>query len=137
MVRVEGTTLPLHVLVVEDDEDTLVPEAELLSALGCRVDVAGDGAVAVKQALELEPQVILMDLTVPIIDGYEATRQIRQRAPPSYHPHIIALSGYSDDRSRQLAFEAGCDEFIQKPATDLRTPLRAYVSLHPECTMNM
>src|SRR5688572_13128436 len=128
---VEGKTQPLHVLVVEDDEDTRLPEAELLSVLGCRVDVAGDGAAAVEQALELEPQVILMDLSVPVIDGFEATRQIRRRARSDYHPHIIALSGYGDDASRERAFEAGCDEFIQKPATDLRTPLRAYVARHP------
>ncbi len=130
MERSGSKNAPLHVLLVEDDEDTRVPEAELLSALGCRVDVASDGAAAVDQALELEPEIVLMDLSVPVIDGFEATRQIRARAPDDYHPHIIAMSGYGDERSRQRAFEAGCDEFLQKPSLDLQGSLRAYVERH-------
>jgi two-component system response regulator len=95
-----------------------------------RVDVREDGASAVRDVLRLRPEVILMDLGLPVIDGWAATKLIRQRArsvPDGYRPYIIVLSGRDDAEARRRAFAAGCDEYVVK-TTDVRGALRAYVT---------
>lgn len=116
----------LHVLLVEDDDEQREVLAALLEALGCRVDIAPDGASGTRLAAKLRPDVVLMDLGLPRMDGWEAIRAIRSAAA-GRRLHLIVLSALSDARSRQLAFEAGCNEYVVKPA-DVRGGIRAYVS---------
>lgn len=116
----------LHVLLVEDDDEQREVLAALLEELGCRVDVAADGASGTRLAAKLRPDVVLMDLGLPRMDGWEAIRAIREAAA-GRRLHLIVLSALSDARSRQLAFEAGCNEYVVKPA-DVRGAIRAYVS---------
>jgi DNA-binding response OmpR family regulator len=119
----------LRVLLVEDDHDQEERLVALLKELGCVVDVARDGGAAVRQAMAMRPHVVLMDLGLPLIDGWQAIRLIRPLKKDG-QPHVIALSGFADARSRQLAFEAGCDEYIVKPF-DVRGALRAFVARRP------
>jgi CheY-like chemotaxis protein len=116
----------LRVLVVDDDPVQREIAVELLGTLGCRVEVATDGAGAVRNTSTLRPDLILMDLGMPTIDGWAAIRRIRRLAEPP-PPHIIVLSALADARARQLAFEAGCNEYLVKPA-DVRGAVTAYVA---------
>lgn len=77
---------------------------------------ASGGDEAVELAARMEPSVILMDLSMPGTDGWEATRRIRATTTGS-HPYIIALTAAAGEESRRQAFEAGCDAFIEKPCT--------------------
>ena len=105
--------MPPHVLVVDDD----AAFAELLTLLlsaDRRVQVAGtaaDGAEAVDLALELEPDVVLMDLHLPVIDGVEATRRIRRHLPDT---RVVVVTSSNDPEDRQRARQAGADAFLPK-----------------------
>ncbi len=116
---------PLRVLVVEDDER--VRESLVSVLTGARHDVitATDGGDAVRSIRRAPPDVVLMDLDLPTMDGWDAIECIR-REHGRRRPYIIVLSGLSDARSRQLAFDAGCDEYVVKPC-DIRAALRAFV----------
>lgn len=104
----------IRVLVVEDEMMNRDMIARRLAWEGYAVSVATNGEEAIAAALELAPDLILMDLGLPRLDGWEATRQLKALAQTSTIP-IIALSAYalSEDRDRALA--AGCDEFEIKP----------------------
>jgi DNA-binding response OmpR family regulator len=75
---------------------------------------AVDGADALRLALDERPDIILMDLTLPVVDGVIATREIREQRTIGKTP-IIFLSGRAEPAGRQAAFAAGCDEFVVKP----------------------
>ena len=102
------------VLVVEDYLDTQELYRELLSQAGFRVAGAASGEEAIEKALELCPAAILMDLSLPGIDGWEATRRIRQD-PRLQKTAIVALTGYTLSRFSDSAKKAGCDSFLVKP----------------------
>lgn len=116
---------PLHVLVVEDDRVESERLTKMLEDMGCRVDLAANGAAAVRRTLDLRPDVVLMDIALPILDGWAAMRRIREDRS-GHRPYLVAISISADARTREMAFEAGCDEFIVKPH-DVRGSLRAYV----------
>ena len=107
----------MKVLLVEDDEDIRTLMRYMLEMKGCRVIEAADGRQAVKLALEMNPDLILMDLNLPVLDGYEATRQIHAHSRTRDVP-ILAFSAQCSADRRQKAFEAGCLECIQKPLDD-------------------
>jgi DNA-binding response OmpR family regulator len=102
------------ILVVEDEMDAREATVRLLRDLGFAVEIAVDGSQAVKQALKHAPDVVVMDVSLPHLSGIEALRHIR--ANGAKRPHVIMMSGQVDGRTRQLAFEAGCDQYIVKPA---------------------
>jgi DNA-binding NarL/FixJ family response regulator len=106
---------PLRVLVAEDQKVVREGLVLLLGMLpGIEVaDAAVDGDDAVQQALELEPDVVLMDLHMPRCDGVEATRRL-VRAQPGVH--IVVLTSYSDDESVLAALRAGARGFLTKDA---------------------
>lgn len=102
------------VLVVDDYEDARALYAANLEEAGFNVVEASDGAEAVHVATSQPVDAIIMDLSMPRVDGWDATRQIR--AAIGERPvYIIALSALDGDASRALAFDAGCDDFIAKP----------------------
>ncbi len=102
------------VLLADDSEEVLESHGEILKDAGYRVAFARDGRQAVAQALELRPDVILMDLQMPDIDGWEATRQIRADLR-THHIPIIAFTSHGLRRYADRSFSAGCTSFVEKP----------------------
>lgn len=103
-----------NVLLVEDTEDNRVMMRRLLEMSGYRVTEAVNGVEAVTNAEREEPQIILMDLSLPIIDGLAATRRIRQM-PELKDVPIIAVSAHDTMDFHAEAMAAGCDAYITKP----------------------
>ena len=101
-------------LVVEDFEDSRFMMRRLLEMAGYKVLEASDGEQAVKMAVESRPVLILMDLSLPKLDGLAATRQIRQKKGLKRVP-ILAVSAHDSPESRTEALEAGCNEYVTKP----------------------
>jgi len=101
-------------LVVEDFEDSRFMMRRLLEMAGYSVLEASDGEQAVQMAVESRPVLILMDLSLPKLDGLSATRQIRQKRGLKTVP-IVAVSAHDSPESRTEALAAGCDEYITKP----------------------
>jgi CheY-like chemotaxis protein len=102
------------VLLVDDDEDTYNLYSDFLAMSGFSVVGANDGAEAVKVAGRVQPDLIIMDLGLPLLDGCAATRQLRAD-PRTRHIPIIAMTGYVQKHYLELAQEAGCDGFLAKP----------------------
>lgn len=105
----------LRVLVVDDNLDTVLSFSMLLRALGNTVFTAHDGMQAVQSANENKPDVILLDIGLPVLNGYEVARRIRLE-PSLEHVVLIALTGYGQDADRQAALQAGFDHHLVKPA---------------------
>jgi CheY-like chemotaxis protein len=106
---------PPVVLVVDDVEDTREMYLEYLSFAGFRVAGAADGEAAIDAARKLQPAVIVMDLSLPRLDGWEATR-ILKSDPSTCDIPIIVLTGHAEPACRDEATLAGCDRFVTKPA---------------------
>ena len=105
---------PTKVLLVEDTEDNRFMMRRLLEMSGYDVVEAVNGEEAVKLASIEHPDVILMDLSLPIVDGLGATRRIRAESGPQHVP-IIALSAHDTADFHNEAVAAGCDAYITKP----------------------
>jgi len=101
-------------LIVEDFEDSRFMMRRLLEMAGYRVLEATDGEQAVKLALEARPALILMDLSLPKLDGLEATKKIRQHKGFGKIP-IVAVSAHDSPEYRDEALAAGCNEYVAKP----------------------
>ena len=99
-------------LVVDDDLDARTIYATYLRAMGCDVFTADDGRPAIDKAVDLLPDIIVMDLAMPRLDGWEAIRQLHESSWTQLIP-IIAVSAVPV--SRQTAFEAGADAYLTKP----------------------
>lgn len=107
-------TLPvLHVLVVDDHPDTAESEAQLLRYLGYCVRTARTGPQAVAAAQAQPPDVVLMDLGLPGMDGYLAAAEIRRSCP--HKPLVIAVTGFANVSYRRRCSEEGFDHFLVKP----------------------
>ena len=104
-----------RVLVVEDHEDCLGTLVDLLAALGCDVCFARNGEDALVQAREFLPDVVLLDLGLPGISGYDVARALRAD-PRTMHMLIVAVTGYGMPSERVLSIEAGIDHHLVKPA---------------------
>src|SRR5678815_2571924 len=105
---------PPLVLVVDDFEDNRAMYVEYLQFQGFRVAEAVNGEEAVARATELLPAVIVMDLSLPVMDGWEATRRIKATTRTA-HIRVIALTGHAEPAHAQKALQAGCDDFVAKP----------------------
>ncbi|HEY2147949.1 MAG TPA: ATP-binding protein, partial [Pirellulales bacterium] len=116
-------THPLKILVVDDNHDTARSLAMLLGTHGHSVEVAHDGYGAIDAAREFQPDVILLDLGLPGIDGYKVAEQLR--ADERFkHTRLIALSGYGQPQDRQRSADVGFDQHLVKPI-DFKTLTRA------------
>ena len=102
------------VLVVDDSEDNRDVYAQYLLFSGFRVEIAVDGVEAVEKAGTLKPDVIVMDLAMPRLDGWEATRRIKAAPATSAIP-IIALTGNADSESKRRTQQVGCAGYLTKP----------------------
>ena len=106
--------IPPLVLVVEDYQDAREMYAAYLHFSGYRVAEATNGVEAIEKSVELIPDIILMDLALPRMDGWEATRRLKMD-PRTRHIPIIALTGHALAGHAEGARQAGCDSFVTKP----------------------
>jgi CheY-like chemotaxis protein len=102
------------ILYVEDNEDNIFMLTNRLQRKGYEVIVAKNGAQGVEMARRESPALVLMDLGLPVLDGWEAARQLKM-APETAAIPIIALSAHAMAPDRERAFDAGCDDFDTKP----------------------
>jgi CheY-like chemotaxis protein len=102
------------ILLVEDDEMNRDMLARRLERRGYQVVIAVNGAQGIALARSEAPHLILMDMSLPVLDGWEATRQIKA-ATDNQHIPIIALTAHATTHDREQALEAGCDDYDTKP----------------------
>lgn len=103
-----------HILIVDDYPDALDIWTIYLHSMGYEVSTASDGAEAIEKAQQLHPDLIVLDLELPRVSGYEAAAQLRSN-PDTQHIPLIAATGYSHERQLDRAREAGFDEIVVKP----------------------
>jgi two-component system cell cycle response regulator DivK len=118
------------ILVVDDYQDAREMYAEYLQFSGFRVAEARNGSEAVDQAFALRPDLILMDLSLPGVDGWEATRRLKADDATRHIP-IVALTGHALAGASEGAKRAGCDSFVTKPCLpdDLVVEVRRMLNL--------
>jgi CheY-like chemotaxis protein len=104
----------LTILIVEDYEDTSLAMRLAFEDRGYRILEASDGAVAVELAERERPEIILMDLNLPVMDGLEATKRIRSN-PEMADAVVVAVTAHSDQDYRSRALAVGCNAFVTKP----------------------
>jgi len=134
----EDRAAPLsNILLVDDDENSLYALQEMLAPLGQNLVVAHSGAEALRAVLRNDFAVILLDVRMPRMDGFEAARLIRERRRSSLTP-IIFLTGQDDDlASAYRGYEAGAVDYLTKPVTSpavLRSKVAVFVELHRKST---
>lgn len=104
-----------HILLAENNESNCKVTTLMLKRLGYRADAVTNGK-EVLMALEHQPyDIVLMNLRMPEVDGFEATRMIRERCPATAQPTIIALTAYILPNSKEKCLEAGMNDFMAKP----------------------
>jgi two-component system, cell cycle response regulator DivK len=111
--------MSMRILIVEDQEDLRGVLRDLLSGSGYIVVEAADGQDGVSKAKSECPDLILMDIQLPVIDGYEATRQIKADPTLAKTP-IIAVSSFAMKGDEEKARGAGCDHYVTKPYSPLQ-----------------
>ena len=104
----------MKILYVEDNDDNIFMLKNRLTRAGFTMIIATDGAQGVAMASSERPDMILMDLSLPVLDGWEATRQIKA-APYTKHIPVIALTAHAMAGDREKALAAGCDDYDTKP----------------------
>lgn len=104
----------VRVLIVEDNRDNMTLLVDVLSGLDFLVLQATDGETGVAMALREVPDIILMDLSLPKVDGWDATRRIKA-SPTTAHIPVIALTAHAMIGDRERALAAGCDDYLTKP----------------------
>jgi two-component system cell cycle response regulator DivK len=118
-----------RILVVEDQEDNRQILRDLFATAGYELIEVGDGLAAVAAAKEQRPDLILMDIELPLLDGYEATRRIKANPELKGIP-IIAVTSYALSGDEAKARAAGCDAYVSKPFSprDLLAKVKAYLA---------
>ena len=107
---------PLNILYIEDNPDNMHLVQRALGAKGYTVHAATNGLDGLKKADALEPDIILLDINLPDIDGYEVARRLRQSENPSLHyVPIIAITANALKGDADKALAAGCDVYMAKP----------------------
>ena len=108
-------TAPL-ILIVDDSADTREMYSEVFRDSGLRVVLAANGEDAVGTVSAVKPDLVIMDLAMPIVNGWEATRRIKAQ-PETRHIRVIALTGHVTPENLQRAQEAGADAVLTKPCS--------------------
>jgi CheY-like chemotaxis protein len=120
----------VKILYVEDNDDNIFMLKNRLTRAGFAVVIATDGAQGLQLASSERPDLILMDLSLPVLDGWEATRQLKA-APETSRIPVIALSAHAMAGDREKAMQAGCDDFDTKPV-DIQRLLAKIRAFMPE-----
>jgi CheY-like chemotaxis protein len=106
-----------RILIVEDDEDTRTVLEETLEELGHVVEAANDGPRALELAQSMRPEIAIVDIGLPRMDGYEVAKRLRSSPDGAGELKLIALSGYGRDKDRRRSEEAGFDVHLVKPTS--------------------
>jgi len=119
----------VRVLVAEDNQVNQEIASRMLEKLGCKVDIANDGAEAIRLVQEKDYDAVFMDCFMPVVDGYNATKAIRSREAPGMHVTIVAMTANALEGDRERCLAAGMDEYITKPVKleTLKATLRKWV----------
>ena len=107
--------LAKRILVIEDNPDTADSLAMILTLLGHEVQVAYNGPDGVRKAVAWRPDVVLSDIGLPGLTGYQVAERLRQ-SPETARARLVAITGYGDDDDRRRAYESGFDFHFTKPA---------------------
>ncbi|HTW68227.1 MAG TPA: response regulator [Bryobacteraceae bacterium] len=107
------------ILIVEDNEMNRDMLSRRLERKGYAITMAVDGGAGVEKAIAEVPNLILMDMSLPVLDGWEATRRVKAN-PETKHIPVIALTAHAMTGDRDRAMEAGCDDYDTKPIDLLR-----------------
>jgi signal transduction histidine kinase len=126
--RAARTERARKILVVDDNTDVADMMAELLTNMGHDVRIANDGAAALAAATAFTPEIALLDLGLPVMDGYEIARRLRVEG--TTRPFLVAVTGYGQASDQARAHEAGFDAHLVKPVS-LDTVLRVIVGVPP------
>lgn len=110
------TARPLSVLIVEDQEDTAQSTAELISLWGYSVRLANSGPAALKEVAAEMPDVVLLDIGLPGMDGWKVAKRMRDGAT-SKQPFIVAVTAYAEEADKWRSADAGVDMHWVKPAS--------------------
>ena len=119
----------MKILYVEDNDDNIYMLKARLTRAGHAVVIATDGAQGVAMAASEQPDLILLDLSLPVVDGWEAARRIKA-APETSRIPIIALTAHAMAGDQEKALAAGCDDFDTKPV-ELKRLLEKIAALAP------
>lgn len=132
----EGERLAPRILIVDDFEDNRAMYAQFLTFSGFRVAEAANGVEALEKAVALVPDLIVMDLSLPVMDGWEATRRLKRDERTRQIP-VLALTGYALTAHSKGAQEAGCDAFVTKPCLpdQLVSEIRRLLASRPARTV--
>ena len=117
------------VLIGEDEPDNqVILQTVVESLVGVRAEVAGDGLAVLASVRRERPSVILLDLMMPGLDGFQVTRQLKANPDTASIP-IVAVSAMARPDDREAALAAGCDDFVRKPfeLDDLEAVIRTYL----------
>lgn len=117
------------ILIVEDQSELRQLYAQQLASSGFDVIEAADGQEAVNRGSALVPDVVLMDLSIPVVDGWEATRRLKADSRTAHIP-VVALTAHDGSGELERATDAGCDWFVPKPCPpqDLIAEVRRILS---------
>lgn len=105
----------LRVLVVDDNRDSADSAADVLRLLGSQVEVAYEGQAALALARRFRPQVVLLDLAMPGMDGYESRKRLRSEDPALEHAFFVAMTGFGNEEDKRRTRAAGFDAHLTKP----------------------
>jgi CheY-like chemotaxis protein len=130
----EPALSPARILVAEDNPVNQQLARAMLRRFGYQADAAGNGQEAVDSALAMPYDLVLMDCQMPVMDGFEATRIIREREGATRHTRIVAVTANAMEGDRERCLAAGMDDYLAKPfrAGDLRRVLERW--LRPAAT---
>ena len=132
MALAEGDITSWTVLIVDDEPDNLTIAKKLLSVGGAKVSTAGNGVEGLELLKTLQPSFILMDLSMPEMDGWEMFRRVRND-PATQHIPVIALTAHAMAGDRERVLDAGFDGYVAKPfrlSTFMTELLRCFRSLN-------
>lgn len=104
----------IHILIVEDNDMNREMIRRRLELHSFKTTMANDGQQAIELAMEVQPDIILMDMSLPVVDGWQATRKLKSEAGTQNIP-IIGLSAYASDSDVKKGLDAGCDAYEVKP----------------------
>lgn len=132
IVKLAPGTPEYRILIVDDQEENRVLLHKLLEPLGFKTNQANNGQIAVEIAQQWQPHLILMDIGMPVMDGYQATKLIREKNIDSeIKPIIIAVTAHAFMEEKTVILESGCDDVISKPFVNrfLLDKLRHFLNL--------